>query len=545
MELINKTISEILEETANKYPNQEALVFNKTNTVYSYSELNKKTDEIAKSFLKLGIKKGEHVAIWSTNLPEWIICQLATAKIGAIFVPINTNYKDRDLEYVLENSDAKVLIICDGFKDNNYIDTLNSLSPTLKYKDKMHLDISEFPMLKNIIYIGKGYPDGMLSWEEFAIIGKDILDEELIERKNSLSCHDVINMQYTSGTTGFPKGVMLTHYNIINNGFSLGEGMKYTYKDRLCLSVPLFHCFGCVVGVMACITHGTTMVLIEYYNTREVLETIDREKCTSAYGVPTMFILMMEHKDFDKYDLSSLRTGVIGGSTCPEQIVKNIINKMGIYQLTVCYGQTESSPISTQTSVYDSLDIVSKTVGRELPFVEVKILNPLNNEEMPVGVEGEICVRGYHIMKGYYKKEEETKKTIDEDGWLHSGDLGIKNPDGTYRVSGRIKDIIIRGGENISAKEVEEVLFTNNSVENVQVVGIPDKYLGEEMMCFIVAKKGCILTEQEIKSFIGEHLAKYKVPKYVQFIDEFPTTANGKIQKFKLIEIGKNILGLE
>lgn len=544
-EFINLTIGDFLDNISNQYPDNDALVYVDRGLRYSYKEFNEVCKQAAKGFMKLGVKKGDHIAIWATNYPEWVITQFATAKIGAVLVTVNTNYKIFELEYLLRQSDSTTLLLIDGFKDSNYVEILNKLCPELKDSEPGNLQTSKLPYLKNVIYIGEKEHPGMFKWQDIMEMGREVSDEELHERQRNLDPHDVINMQYTSGTTGFPKGVMLTHHNILNNGFFIGECMKFTHRDRLCIPVPFFHCFGCVLGVMACVTHGATMVPIEYFRPLEVLQAIEKERCTAVHGVPTMFIFMLEHPEFDKFDLSSLRTGIMAGSPCPIKVMQQAVDKMGMREITIAYGQTEASPVITQTRVEDSIELRVSTVGRALPNVEVKIIDPETGKEVPRGVPGELCARGYLVMKGYYKMEEATRKAIDDEGWLHTGDLATMDENGYCKITGRIKDMIIRGGENIYPREIEELLYTHPAVQDVQVVGVPSKSMGEEIMAYIIVKDGASLTVEEVKQFVLDNMARHKVPKYVKFVASYPMTASGKIQKYKLREMAIAELGLE
>lgn len=536
-EFINQTIGNFLDDISEKYPNNDALVYVERNIRYSYKEFNELCKLAAKGFMKMGIKKGDNVAIWATNYPEWVITLFATAKIGAVQVTVNTNYKIFELEYLLKQSDSSTLLLIEEFKDCNYVNTLYNLCPELKTCEKGKLISEKLPLLKNVIYLDNKKYDGMFGWNEVLELGKTVSDDELYNVQNSLHYNDVINMQYTSGTTGFPKGVMLTHYNILNNGFFIGECMKFTHADRLCIPVPFFHCFGLVLAILASVTHAATMVPVEYFKPLDVLKSIEKEKCTAVHGVPTMFIFLLEHPDFKKFDLSSLRTGIMAGSPCPIQLMKQVMEEMGMNEITITYGQTEASPAITMTTTDDSVERRVSTVGRAMPNVEVKIVDPATNEKVENGVVGELCAKGYLIMKGYYKMDEATKKAIDEDGWLHTGDLAVCDNDGYYKITGRIKDMIIRGGENIYPREIEELLYTNKKVQDVQVVGVPSKNLGEEIMAYIIVKENETLTEDEVRQFVLLNMARHKVPKYVKFIDSFPMTASGKIQKYKLREM--------
>lgn len=544
-EFINMTLGDFLDDIAAKYPDNDALVYVSRGLRYSYREFNEVCRQAAKGFLKMGIKKGDHVAMWATNYAEWVITMFATAKIGAVLVTVNTNYKIFEAEYLLKQSDSNTLLLINGLKDTSYVDIINRLCPELKDSKPGELHSEKLPVLRNVIYLDEGRPDGMFTWNDLMEMGNEVSDEELARVQSSLDIYDVVNMQYTSGTTGFPKGVMLTHHNILNDGFYIGECMKFTYKDRLCIPVPFFHCFGCVLAILACVTHGTTMVPVEVYSPTAVMNAIQTEKCTAVHGVPTMFIFMLEHPDFEKYDLSSLRTGIMAGSPCPIKVMRQVIDRMGMREIVISYGQTECSPVITMTTTDDPIEKRVATVGKRMPGVEIKIVDPETNEILPNGEKGEICTRGYVVMKGYYNMEEATRQAIDGEGWLHTGDLGIEDEDGYFHIQGRIKDMIIRGGENIYPREIEELFYTNDKVSDVQVVGVPSKELGEEVMAFIILAEGQEATEEEMKQFVRDNMSRHKVPKYIAFIDEFPMTASGKIQKFKLRDMGIELLNLQ
>ncbi len=539
------TVGGLLDAIAGKYPDNDALVYPERGLRYSYREFNELCRQVAKGLLKLGIKKGDNLSIWAYNVPEWVILQFATAKIGAILVTVNTSYKSAELEYILGQSDSNTLFMVKSFKDTDYVETVNSVLPGLATATPGDLSAKNLPHLKHVIFIGDETPSGMRNFESIIAMGKDISDAELSAVEATLDRHETINMQYTSGTTGFPKGVMLTHYNIVNNGFNIGECMKFTENDRLCIPVPFFHCFGCVLGVMACVTHGSAMIPVEIFDPLKVLQTIEKERCTAVHGVPTMFIAELEHPDFDKYDLSSLRSGIMAGSNCPIEVMKKVISKMNASEITIAYGQTESSPVITQTRTDDAIELRVATVGRALPDVEVKIVDIETGETLPPGKQGELCTRGYHVMKGYYKMPDETARAIDSDKWLHTGDLAIMDENGYCKITGRIKNMIIRGGENIYPREIEEFLYTHPKVSDIQVYGVPDRKYGEQVMAAIIVKKGMELSEEEVRDYCHGKIANYKIPKYVKFVDSYPMTASGKIQKFKLRDMAIKELSLE
>lgn len=532
--LIEITVGDMLEQTAEKYPNSQAFKYIDRDYYRSWSDFNKEVDIVAKGFIAMGIEKGDHVAMWATNIPEWILTLFACAKIGAILVTVNTNYKVFELEYLLRQSDTKVLVMSRGTKHSDYVQIINELCPSLKNSKPNDLKIDSLPFLKSIILADDEPQAGMMLFNELFDKAKEVSDAKLNRIKAEQDCHDVINMQYTSGTTGFPKGVMLTHYNIVNNGKSIGECMNFSHEDKLCIPVPFFHCFGLVLGIMASLTHGAAMVPLESYRPIDFLRAIDEEECTAIHGVPTMFIAALEHEEFDKFKFPKLRTGIMAGSPCPIKVMQLVVDKMGAKEITITYGQTEASPATTMTTIDDSLEIRVSTVGKAMPHVETKIINPETGETLGPNQQGEFCARGYNIMKGYYKMEDATAQAIDEDGWLHSGDLAMVDEDGYYKITGRIKDMIIRGGENIYPKELEEFMYTIHEVQDVQVIGVPSEQYGEEIMACIVLRQGMTTTADEIKRIVGENMARHKVPSYVEFMDEFPMTASGKIQKYKL-----------
>ena len=541
MELSNRTIGEWLEHWAAVTPDKEYIVYSDRNLRFTWKEFNQRVDDMAKGLLSIGVKRGTHIGIWATNVPDWLTFLYAGAKIGAVLVTVNTNYKQNELEFLVEDSDIHTLCITEGVFDGSYVDMVYTMAPELKDSQRGYLNSKRFPELKNVVYIGQEKYRGMYNTAEILLLGENIDNKELNAVKSGIDCHDVVNMQYTSGTTGFPKGVMLTHHNIVNNGYFTGEGMGFTADDKLCCCVPLFHCFGVVLATMNVLTHGCTQVMVEKFDPLVVLASVHKERCTALYGVPTMFIAEMNHPMFNMFDLTSLRTGIMAGALCPIEIMRAVTEKMHITHITSVYGLTESSPGMTHSVLEDSFEDRCTTVGREYPFTEVAILDPETGEECPVGVQGEVCCRGYLVMKGYYKKPKETASVV-KNGWLHSGDLGIKDERGYYRITGRIKDMIIRGGENIYPREIEDFLYPLEEIQDVQVAAVPSKKYGEEVGAFIILKEGATLTEDVVKDFCRGKIARHKIPKYVFFVEKFPMTASGKIQKIKLKDIGLQLL---
>lgn len=539
--LFDMTIGGWLEKWAAETPDKEAIVYSDRNLRFTYSYLNRRVDELAKGFLAIGVEKGSHVGLWATNVPDWLTILYACAKIGAVAVTVNTNYKQSELEYLCKNSDMHTLCIIEGDKDSSYIDMTYKMLPELKTCQRGFLKSEAFPRMKNVVFIGQEKYRGMYNIHELLLLGKNSPDTEFEAIKRSVSCHDVVNMQYTSGTTGFPKGVMLSHHNITNNGYLTGEHMKFTSEDKLCCCVPLFHCFGVVLATMNVLTHGCTQVMVEKFDPLVVLASIHKERCTAVYGVPTMFIAELNHPMFDMFDLSSLRTGIMAGSLCPVELMKRVEDKM-FMKVTSVYGLTEASPGMTHTRIGQTFEERCETVGYEFEHTEVAVIDPETGKECAAGVQGELCNRGYNNMKGYYNNPQATAETIDENGWLHSGDLGYRDEKGNYRITGRIKDMIIRGGENIYPREIEEFLYKLKGVKDVQVAGIPSEKYGEEVGAFIIMDEGADLHESDVREFCKGKIARYKIPKYVLFVEGFPLTGSGKIQKFKLKDIGLQML---
>ena len=545
--LSDYTLPGLLRRNAQTIPDNECIVAPEYNVRWSWKEFDRLTTLIARGLLAAGIKKGDHVAIWATNLPEWMLTMFSTAKIGAILVTVNTNYKQFELEYLLRQSDSKMLIMMPENRDNHYLSHITKLMPSLMTRAPEDVGDMGLPYLKSVVLIGD-YPDkpkGARLFKEFYELAQKVPESQVEELIASADTHEVINMQYTSGTTGFPKGVMLTHHNITNNGQFMGDRMKFTQSDRLLIVVPLFHCFGCVLGVMSCLTHGTTMVLMERYHPLKEMEMLVAEKCTAVHGVPTMFIGMLEHPDFGKFDFSNLRTGIMAGSPCPIKAMQDVNTKMHMNEVTIVFGQTESSPGMTQSSADDPVDLRVATVGKLLPNTEGKIVDPETGLEQPRGVPGEIVTRGYLVMKGYYKMPEATRQAIDSEGWLHTGDIGTMDEDGNFRITGRLKDMIIRGGENVYPREIEEFLYTHPAVRDVQVVGVPDEKYGEEILACVVLRDGMEVSKEDLIQFVKNGLSRFKSPRYILFMDSFPMTASGKIQKYKLREMGVQVLGLQ
>ena len=535
------TIGDLLDERAAMHPNNECIVYPFRDIRWTWADFRDVCNRVARGLMAMCIGRGDHVSIWATNVPEWIVLEFATAKIGAVLVTVNTNYKQFELEYLLRQSDTKLLALIGHCKDSDYVAHVNGLLPELASLEG-ELQSERLPFLKSLVYIDGAAgehaetPKGMVSFDELYRLAETVPEEKRAALQAALDPQDVIMMLYTSGTTGFPKGVMLTHYNLVNNGLALGDGMKFTPDDRLLIHVPFFHCFGCVLGIMAAVTHGTTMVINESFHPVRAMEAIERERCTAVHGVPTMYIAMLDHEDFPKYNFSSLRTGIMAGSPCPTKVMQQVIDQMHMNEIVIVFGQTESSPGITMTTTDDSVERRVSTVGRVLPYIEAKIIDPETGELCPPEVPGEIVARGYNIMKGYYKMPEATRAAVDEQGWLHTGDIGTMDAEGYVKITGRLKDMIIRGGENIYPREIEEFMYTHPGILDVQVIGVPDKKYGEEVMAYVVPREGETLVQEEIIEFVKKGLSRYKAPRYVAFIDAFPMTASGKIQKFKLRE---------
>jgi fatty-acyl-CoA synthase len=541
MQLLDFTLGQILEKWAFETPDKEFIVYPDRDLRFTYKQFNSRVDQLAKGLLYIGIKTGDKVGIWAKNVPDWTTLMFATAKVGAILVPINTNHKSTELEYLLKNGDIHTLFLVDGFRDSNYVQMISKIVPELKSQARGSLNSNAFQELKNVAFIGPKKYRGMYNTTELMLLGSHIDDIELESVKEMLDCHDVINMQYTSGTTGFPKGVMLSHHNILNNGYSVGECMKYSANDRLLVCVPLFHSLGNVLGVCAIVSHGATMVFTEEFDPLMVFAAVQKEECTAIYGVPTMFMEELNHPMFDMFNLSSLRTGIMAGDPCSIETMNQVMKKMHIKDIISVYGLVETSPGMTATRTHNSPEVRSTTVGFELPNVEVKVRNPKTGENCEEGEQGEICCKGYNVMKGYYNNLDATENIIDNDGWLHSGDLAVKSKAGFYKITGRIKDVIIRGGENIYSHEIENYLYGLLQIEVVEVVAVPSKKYGESVGAFIKLKHGESLTEEEIVDFCKGSIANFKIPKFIFFVNEFPMSTSGKVQKYKLSELAIEI----
>ena len=545
--LLDQTIGELLDETASRFAEGEALISVFEQRRFTYGELRSEVDRVARALLALGVQKGERVGIWSTNCADWILVQFATAKMGAILVNINPAYRLYELEYALRQSECNVLISGEGFKDEDYARMLRELIPELAAGDP-HEDLhsEKFPQLRRVIFLPPQTRPGMLAWQELLSWAERIAPEKLCERQAALEFDEVINIQYTSGTTGFPKGAMLTHHNILNNAFWVGERMRLTNRDRLCIPVPFYHCFGMVMGNLVCATHGATMVLpAPHFSPAHTLEAVAQESCTALHGVPTMFIAELDHPRFREFDLSSLRTGIMAGAPCPAEIMKRVMTEMHCREITIACGMTETSPVCNMTEVDDPLELRVGTVGKVMPHQEQKIVNPATGRILPRGEPGELCYRGYQVMRGYYNNLDATRDTIDSAGWLHGGDMAVMDEHGYVQITGRLKDMICRGGEKIFPREVEEFFFIHPKIAEGYVIGVPDTYYGEQVMAWVKLKPGQMMTANELQSFCQGQIMDYKIPRYIKFVDDFPKTVTGKVQKFRMREISTEELGLK
>ena len=543
--LIDLTFPQVLDRIVEEFPDQYAFRYTTLDYTRTYSQFRDDVQTFARSLIAMGVRAGDHVAIWSTNVPQWYITFWATTMIGAVLVTVNTSYKIYETEYLLRQSDTHTLVMADGHKDSNYVGIIKEICPELETaKAGRPLHAQRLPFLRNIITIDSEQ-NGCMTWENAIELAEQVPIDRVYRRMYSINKHDVCNIQYTSGTTGFPKGVMLTHYNVVNNGKCIGDCMDLSTADHVLIQVPMFHCFGMVLSMTASITHGATMSPIPSFSPKKSLDCVQKEKITCINGVPTMFIAMMGHEDFAATDFSHMRTGIMAGSPCPIKVMEDVVEKMNMSEITIVFGQTESSPGCTQSRVDDPLELRVQTVGRPLPGIECKIVNPETGEELPHGVDGEFVARGYNIMKGYYKMPEATAAAIDENGWLHTGDLAQRDAKGYFKITGRIRDMIIRGGENIYPKEIEDFIYTHPKVSDVQVIGVPDEQYGEEIMACVIMKDGEEMTKDELQEYIRSHMAMHKTPKYVNFMTSFPMNAAGKILKYKMRDDAVELLGLK
>ena len=539
------TIGQVLAETARRHGDREALVFPQLGRRWTWRQFAADVDAAARGLIALEIKPGEHVALWATNVPQWVLLQFAAARMGAVLVNINPAYRPFELQYVLGQSDSVALFLVDQFKTSNYFEMLREICPEIDSAKCGWVASPKFPKLRNIVALKGASPPGLLTWEAMVAAGKKVTAEELEIVGRSLLPNQAINIQYTSGTTGFPKAATLSHRNLLLNAYYVGGCQRFTEHDRLCIPVPFYHCFGCVLGTLACTVYGTAMIVpAEYFQPGPTLDALEKEQATALYGVPTMYIAQLQDPSLPSRKIDTLRTGIMSGAPCPIEVMRQVIDKLGPEQLTIAYGQTEASPVITQTRAEDPIELRVETVGRPLPGVEVKIVDPSTGAELRDNQQGELCSRGHVVMLGYYNNPEATAAAIDNEGWLHTGDLAIRLPNGYYKITGRLKDMVIRGGENVYPREIEEFLFTHPAVEQAAVVGVPDPKYGEEMCAWIKLKSGAAATADEIRQYCKSQLAHYKVPRYVKFVESFPQTVTGKIQKFKIRDVMKEELGL-
>ena len=549
----NSTIGDMLDRQVERFADLDALVNVETDERYTYAEFRDNVDRVARGLMALGIQRGQHVGIWATNYSEWVMTQFATAKVGAVMVNVNPAYRTHELAYVLDQSEANTLILIGRFRNSDYVAMLNEVVPDLKASNPGELSSQRFPYLRNVVHIpphseseDAATPEGMWSWGDMVSRHTEISAAQLAARQAECQPDDPVNIQYTSGTTGNPKGAMLTHHNLVSNGLYVGDAIELTEKDRLCVPVPFYHCFGCVMGNLGCITHGSAIIIgSEHFDPLRILQAIERERCTALYGVPTMFIAQLDHPDFDSFDVSSLRTGIMAGSPCPIEVMRQVIDRMGADQMTIAYGQTEASPVITQTLTTDSIERRVSTVGKVLPGVEARIIDPETNQVVGAEVQGELQTRSSMVMRGYYNMPDATAAAIDDEGWLHTGDLATVDEDGYYKITGRLKDMIIRGGENVYPREIEEFLYTHPKISDVQVIGVPDERFGEEVMAWVMLRPGESADAEEIREFCRGKIAHFKVPRYVKVAEEFPMTVTGKIQKFRMREMAVEELGLQ
>jgi len=544
--LLGMTIGDQFDLTTTTYPDNPALIARQQNIRLTYRALQAQVNQCAKGLLQLGFQKGQRIGIWSPNRAEWTIAQFATSKIGVVLVNINPSYRLHELEYVLKQSGCSAIIISPTFKTSNYTEMVQTLAPELQHSEPGQLKAEKLPELTTVIRMTSEKIPGMFTWDELLAKGDAVSDEQLTTRQREQEFDDPINIQYTSGTTGFPKGATLSHHNILNNGYFVADLQNVTHEDKICIPVPLYHCFGMVMGNLGCITHGATMVYpSEGFEPLATMQAVQEEKCTSLYGVPTMFIAELDHPEFSKFDFSSLRTGVMAGSPCPVEVMKKVQTLMNMRDVEICYGMTETSPVSTQTRIGSPLDKQASTVGQIHPHLEVKIVDPATSQIVPIGAAGELCTRGYSVMLGYWNNPEATTYATDVARWMHTGDLATMDEEGYVNIVGRIKDLIIRGGENVYPREVEEFLYTHPKISDVQVIGVPDEKYGEAIMAWVMLKPDAQVTEEELRDYCKGNIAHYKVPRYFKFVTSFPMTVTGKIQKYQMREQSTQELGLQ
>jgi fatty-acyl-CoA synthase len=531
------TIGQVLAATSRRFPGREALVFPQNNLRLDYAEFAAEVRNVAKGLLALGIEPGEHVGIWATNLPEWTLLQFGAASVGVVLVTINPAYRSLELRYTLKQSDVVALFLTDEFKSSNYYAILEEACPEATQAHDGKLSCASFPKLRCVIALKPNAPRTYCAWNAMIEAGRKTDDGKLEAIAKRLRASDVINVQYTSGTTGSPKAAMLTHRSILMNAWYVTGCQNISESDRMCVPVPFYHCFGCVMGALGAVTRGAAMIVpAEYFSAAATLDTIEEERCTTVYGVPTMFVAMLGDSSLERRNLSSLRSGIMAGSPCPIEVMKKVLDDMGCREITIAYGQTETSPVVTQSRVDDPIELRVETVGRALPGIELKIVSTETGRTLPDNEQGEICARGHCTMQGYYNNPEATAAALDEEGWIHTGDLGVRRPDGSFKITGRLKDMVIRGGENISPREIEEFLFTHSAISQAAVFGVPDAKYGEELCAWVQLHRGKHLTAEEVRAHCAANLAHYKVPRYIEFVSEFPTTVSGKIQKYKMRE---------
>ncbi len=545
-------IGDILDQQTDRYTDREALVHAATGHRFTYSQFHAEVERVARGLMSIGIEKGQHVGIWATNYTEWVLTQFATAKIGAVLVNVNPAYRTHELAYLLEQSQLTALVLIGRFRTSDYVGMVNELIPELLETTPGQLNSANYPFLRHLVFIpahdepDAPTPEGMWRWNDLTARADEVSASDLRARQAQCGPDDPINIQYTSGTTGNPKGATLTHHNILSNALHVGDCMEMDERDRLCIPVPFYHCFGCVMGTLNCVVHGSTMVIpAEHFDPLQTLKAMSEERCTAVHGVPTMFIAQLSHPDFAKFDLGSLRTGIMAGSPCPIEVMREVIDRMGAQRITIAYGLTEASPVITQTLADDSIERRVSTVGKVLPNVEVRLVDPDTDLEVSAGQQGELQTRSGMVMQGYYNMPDATADAIDADGWLHTGDLATVDEDGYYKITGRLKDMIIRGGENIYPREIEEFLYSHPQIDDVQVIGVPDQRFGEEVMAWVRLKPDSDATEDSIRDFCRGRIAHYKVPRYVKLTDEFPMTVTGKVQKFLMREQSIEELGLQ